>query len=192
MKKTNFKQGQPEIFPLEEIERQTPEKRFNLDRSIDDLVGSLCDPIIVYPSPWMDTLPEEVKGQVPLDRMVLQMRYHKGDIKEMTATNAEALLYMYPASLEFPLNHDWAQIYIYLGSLVCGSMGREIPEDLKNTVLTSDQLRHLEGLKRWIYEKRVQARKARRRGERLDEKSQKQEEAESPVVQHAFDLGLEA
>ena len=24
---------------------------------IDDLVGALCDPIIVYPSPWKDDLP---------------------------------------------------------------------------------------------------------------------------------------
>ncbi len=183
---------QPGFFPPEEIERQAPEKRFNLDRAIDDLVGSLSDPIIVYPSPWKETLPEEILKQVPLDRMVLQMRYHKGDIKEMTATDTEALLYMYPASLEFPLDHDWAQIYIYLGSLVCGSMGREIPEDLNNTELTSYQMQKLEHLKRWIYDKRVQARKARRRGERINEKSQEQEETGPPVVQHTFDLGLEA
>lgn len=158
-----------------------------LENWISELVGTLTDPIVVYPSPWMDTLPEDVKNQIPLERLVLQMRYHKGDIKEMTATDAEALIYMYPASLEFPLNETWSQIYVYLGAKVCGRMGREIPEDLKNTVLTSYQMDKLDHLKRWIYEARVKRRKEIERQGRKAEKEEKQRQAPK-VIQHAFKL----
>jgi len=157
-----------------------------LENWISELVGTLTDPIVVYPSPWMDTLPEAVKNQIPLERLVLQMRYHKGDIKEMTATDAEALIYMYPASLEFPFNETWAQIYIYLGGKVCGRMGREIPEEL-NTELTSYQMEKLDHLKRWIYEARVKRRNERERQERKAEKEEK-EKAAPKVIQHAFKL----
>lgn len=177
----------PGLKDFKDANLAAPKKKFDLDQAIEDLVGALCDPIIVYPSPWMDTLPKDVKDQIPLERLVLQMRYHKGDIKEMTATDAEALLYMYPACLEFPFNETWTQIYVYLGAKVCGRMGREIPEDLRNTELTSYQVDKLDHLKRWIYEARVKRRKEIERQGRKAEKEEK-EKAAPEVIQHAFNL----
>lgn len=190
---TKLKQNTPDMLQEagQEVERKGPEKGFNLDKSIEELVGSICDPIIAWPSPWMDTIPKDLKDRVPLERMILQMRYHKGDIREMTATDVEALIYMYPRSLEDPMGETWTQIYIYLGAKVCGGMGREVPEELSGVVLTSYQEQHLEDLKRFIYDRRVKARKERARGERLDTKSKEPEEKEPPVIQHTFDLGLE-
>ena len=154
---------------------------------ISDLAGNFTDPIIVYPSPWMETLPEDIKKQVPLERMLMQMRYHKGDIKEMTATDAEALLYMYPASLEFPFDRTWANIYIYLGAKVCGEMGRQVPDDLAFTVLDREEKRELDRLKKWIYERRVRYRKESERQGRKAEKEEKKK-ATPEVIQHAFKL----
>lgn len=185
----NKNQEQPAILDLDKIEKTEPVKKADVDRWIDDLVGSFCDPIIAYPSPWMDTIPEDLKKEVPLARMLLQMRYHAGQLKYMTATDVEALIYLYPASLEAPMGHDWSEIYIYLGAVVCGGMGRTVPDDLKDTKLSDYQLQELERLKRWIYEQRVKHRKARARGEKLEKKTQEQEEPEAEVVQHAFDLG---
>lgn len=176
---------------IEEVESLQQGKRFNLDKSIEELVGALCDSIIAFPSPWMDTIPDNLKKEVPLARMLLLMQYNSGIIEYMTATDVEALIYLYPRSLEAPMGHDWTEIYIHLGALVCGGMGRKVPDDLKETKLSKNQLEDLEHLKRWIYERRVIHRKSRRRGEKAEEKSRK--EKESPeVIQQTFDLGLES
>ena len=46
---------------------------------IDDLVGALCDPIIVYPSPWKDDLPDWIKPQITLERLIMNMKVmHEG------------------------------------------------------------------------------------------------------------------
>lgn len=152
---------------------------------ISELAGVFTDPIIVWPSPWMDTLPEAIKKEVPLQRLLMQMQFQAGAVEEMTATDAEALLYMYPASLEFPLNETWANIYVYLGAKVCGGMGRIVPDDLKETVLSENQKRELAHLKRWIYEHRVRWRREKDRGVRREEREEK-EKAAPKVIQHAF------
>lgn len=179
------------MLDLENIPAEEKLKHRNSEKEvagwIADLVGNFTDSIIVYPSPWMDTLPEDIKKQVPLERLLLQMQYHKGLIKEMTATDAEALLYLYPASLEFPFDETWTNIYIHLGAKVCGSMGREVPEDLKVRELTSYQEGKLEHLKRWIYEQRVKHRKEKERDVRREEKEER-EKAAPEVIQHAFKL----
>ena len=46
---------------------------------IGDLVGALCDPIIVYPSPWKEDLPDWVKPQITLERLIMNMKaMHEG------------------------------------------------------------------------------------------------------------------
>jgi hypothetical protein len=35
-----------------------------ISEQVDALVGALMDPIIVFTSPWMDTLPEWIKGEI--------------------------------------------------------------------------------------------------------------------------------
>jgi len=48
---------------------------------IDDLIGALCDPIIVYPSPWKDDLPDWIKPQITLERLVMNMKsMHAGGV----------------------------------------------------------------------------------------------------------------
>ena len=33
---------------------------------IEEMVGALFDPLIVWPSPWQDTIPENLKKELPL------------------------------------------------------------------------------------------------------------------------------
>ena len=129
-----------------------------IDRQIDALVGAITDPIIVFTSPWMDTLPEWIKGEVKLQRLAQLM---KGE--EEVATDAEALAYMYPRALEAPLDPDWTGIYLYLGSRV---MRDRMPDDIRKDSLNDYQMGLLMELKRWIYRQRVKARKERGRAER--------------------------
>jgi len=141
-----------------------------LEKGISDIVGVFTDPIIVYPSGWEDTMPEWIKSRITLDRLFMNMKALKGE--EMTGTDSEALAYMYPASLAFPLSHDWAQIYLYLASKVCPLEGKEVPEDIKVDKLDRNQMDDLNRLKAWIYRKRIDARLDRDRTERREKKEE--------------------
>ena len=158
----------------------TTEKQ--LDKGISDIVGVFCDPIIVYPSGWEDTMPDWIKSRIPLDRLCMNMKALKGE--EMTGTDSEALAYMYPASLAFPLSHDWAQVYLYLASKVCPLEGKEVPEDIKVDKLDRNQLDDLNRLKAWIYRKRIDARLNRDRAARRENKEEEaaRREAAQPAL----------
>lgn len=135
-----------------------------IDKQIDALVGALADPIIVFTSPWMDTLPEWIKGEVKMQRLAQLM---KGE--EEVATDAEALAYMYPRALEAPLDSDWTEIYLYLGTQV---VRHNIPDDIRKDSLSDYQMGLLMELKRWIYRQRVKAREERGRAERRKAKAE--------------------
>lgn len=184
--------GNPDIFEAagQEVEKRSPEKRFNLDRSIEDLVGSICDPIIAYPSPWMDTIPQSLKQQITTDRLIEQMVAHREN-REPTGTDSEALAYLYPASLEAPMDHDWTEIYLYLGARVVKSQGGEVPDDINVRTLNRQQDEDLRRLKAWIYDRRRKHRTEKAkdiRKERLaNEKQEKQDESPEDL-QSVFDL----
>ena len=139
-----------------------------MEKGISDMVGVFTDPIIAYPGGWMDTIPEKVKQQITIERLVMCMRAARGE--EPTGTDAEALAYMYPASLEFPMDHDWSQIYLYLGTKVMSGAGTKMPEDIRVESLNDDQMRDLNRLKAWIYKKRIEVRLDRERAERRQKK----------------------
>ncbi|MDD4986280.1 MAG: hypothetical protein PHQ43_10935, partial [Dehalococcoidales bacterium] len=58
----------------------------NMDSMVDDLVGTLTDPIIVYPGGWGDSLPEWLKNAITLERLTENMKVAKGE--QSTGTNA--------------------------------------------------------------------------------------------------------
>jgi hypothetical protein len=142
-----------------------------VDTQIDDLVGALTDPIIVWPSPWQDTLPEWIKPAITIERLVENMKALKGETP--TATDAEVLAYMYPRSLEAPLGSDWTHIYLYISTkVVARHKQSDIPEDIKVDSLNDYQAGLLRYLKDWIYEHRIKVRKERRRAERREAKAE--------------------
>lgn len=142
-----------------------------IDNQIDDLVGALTDPIIVWPSPWQDTLPEWIKPAITMERLMENMKALKGE--RPTATDAEVLAYIYPRALEAPMDSDWTQIYLYVAAKVMSqAKGTAIPDDIKVESLTKDQLRDLQELKDWIYRHRVKVRQERRRAQRREAKAE--------------------
>ena len=59
------------------------------DNRINELVGALTDPIIVFPGGWGDTLPEWLKTAITLERLEMTMSELKGE--DPTGTDAETL-----------------------------------------------------------------------------------------------------
>ena len=140
------------------------------DGWIDDLVGALCDPIIVYPSGWQDTLPDWIKPQITLERLIMNMKV----IKEggVPVGDTEALAYIYPRTMEAPMSEQWYRIYMYVFNKAMKFKKVEVPEDLKSETLSDYDMHQLDDLKRWIYDRRVKNRKEKQRGERRQAKEE--------------------
>jgi hypothetical protein len=138
-------------------------------KAVDDLVGVFYDPVIMFTSAWMDTLPEWIKPEITTQRL-LHLIKHKDDMsttEAQMATDIEAMAYMYPASLEFPLNYHWTQVYLYLTTKCLERTGKKIPDDVRVDKLRPDELRERFTLKSWLYKKRIEERKRRIRAEKL-------------------------
>ena len=156
-----------------------------VDGWIDDLVGALCDPIIVYPSGWQDTLPDWIKPQITLERLIMNMKV----IKEggVPVGDTEALAYIYPRTMEAPMSEQWFRIYMYVFNQAMKFKKTEVPEDLKSETLSDYDMHQLDDLKRWIYDRRVKNRKEKQRGERLQAKGEaKAKELATVPVQPSF------
>ena len=149
-----------------------------IEKGVSEIVGVLTDPIVVHRGGWMDIVPDWLKQAIQLERLTENVRALKeGD---MTGSDAEACAYLHTASLEFPLDHDWTEIYLYVAGKVyerhrTKESGARMPEDIRVESLTRDQERDLARLKHWIYEKRVADRQERARGERRERREQEAE-----------------
>jgi hypothetical protein len=148
------------------------------DGWISDLVGSLTDPIIVMPGGWGDTLPDWIRQEITVERMVENVKAIKNE--ELMGTDAEVVAYLYTASLEAPMDSDWVEIYLYMASKVMKRHTKqEMPADMRVIEkLTRNQEDDLLRFKRWLYETRVSARQERDRSKRREHKDQKKQRKE--------------
>jgi hypothetical protein len=147
------------------------EGKLNTDDWVESMVDVFTAPLIVYPSGWEDTLPDWIKSEVTLQRLIRLMKGNDG-----LATDVEALAYMYPRTLEAPLDHDWMQIYMYLATKAMGSRlsGKEaeIPADIKVERLDPYLESKLIELKRWIRERQRKALAERRKADNRQEREE--------------------
>jgi len=146
-----------------------------MEKGISDIVGVFTDPILVFPGGWGDSLPEWIKPAITMERLMENMKALKGE--EMTGTDAEACAYLMTASLTFPFDHDWTKIYLYIAGKTYSrwrtkESGVEMPEDIRVESLNDEQMRDLNRLKAWIYEKRKTARLDRDRAERRQKREE--------------------
>lgn len=131
-----------------------------------ETVCALTDPIIVFPAQgWEDDLPEPLRKRLPIDRLAHVMMAIDGKEPWDECTDVEALLYMYPRTMLSSLSEQWVRIYLYLGTT---AMGEAIPADIRQGELSKYDMGELRKLKRWIQEKKLQARKDRERKTRVE------------------------
>ncbi len=151
----------------------------NMDSMVDDLVGTLTDPIIVYPGGWGDNLPEWLKNAITLERLTENMNTTNGE--QPTGTDAEACAYLNTASLTVPMDNDWSQIYLYVaGKTYTRWRKGEMPKDIRVDSLTNQQMADLNRLKEWLYLRRTTA---RQESERAERRQQKEEEVDKRKVE---------
>lgn len=155
----------------------------NIDVMIDDLVGTLTDPIIVYPGGWGDSLPEWLKNAVTLERLTENTKATKGELP--TGTDAEACAYLNIASLTMPIDSDWSQIYLYVaGKTYTRWRKSEMPNDIRVESLNEQQMADLNRLKEWLCHRRTTARREQEWAERRQQKDEEvaRRESEQPAL----------
>lgn len=123
-------------------------------RAIRDILHAVAGPIVVANVGWGETLPDWIKDQIKLERLVQNMKRVKGE-KIDEATDAEALAYFYTASLRSPISHDYAELYMHTFSKYQKLPGIPSPE------LNDYQLGLLADLKRKIYKSSMKSAKQR-------------------------------
>ena len=155
----------------------------NVNSMVDDLVGTLTDPIIVYPGGWGDSLPEWLKNAITLERLTENMKETKGG--QPTGTDAEACAYLNTASLTMPMDSDWSQIYLYVAGKTYTRWSKsEMPDDIRVDSLNNQQMADLNRLKGWLYQRRTAARQELERAVRRQRKEEgvAKREAEQPAL----------
>jgi hypothetical protein len=160
---TNVKPAKDHQQALFDIQQ----KSVSLQKSIDEIVGALADPLIVPKSAWAATIPAWLRQHITFARLIDLMKT-KGDIS--MATDAEACAYLMPLTLDAPFDREWAEIYLYVSTKTCRAVGKEVPADVAVENLDKYSMDELTRLKCWIYQKRLQHRKARQRAERTERK----------------------
>lgn len=149
------------------------------EKWISDLVGALFDPIVVHQGGWMDMTPDWLKAAIKMERLIEVARAAKDG--DMTGTDAEACAYLCTASLEFPFDSDWTQIYMYVFTKVYGGHRTKdskvtVPDDIRVESLNNQQMGDLRRLKAWIYQTRTRYRLEKDRAVRREKREEEKEE----------------
>lgn len=131
-----------------------------VERQLKLLVRAIAAPIILWKGAWMDSVPKWLLDYIQIDRMITLMK----DGYDGMATDAEALAYMMPRTLEAPMYHEWVKIYCYLATKVMKqAKGAIVPKDVAVEELDKYEQQELNMLKRWIWERQDKALRERRR-----------------------------
>jgi hypothetical protein len=125
------------------------------DQFMLDTMDMLSAPIITYaPQWWQGGVPMKLEPKIKMDRMMYAM------MKKEEATDSEVVGYLNTAASEFPLHHDWYEIYMDCFTKVFPEMGKQI--DPEHRPLSEYRRTHLlNPLKKWLYKKRREIMKQR-------------------------------
>jgi len=153
-----------------------------IEKQIDEMVGALTDPIVVYPGGWMDVVPENLKSDITIHRLAQLMKGEEG-----LATWPEVCAYLMTVTLEFPVASEWVNIYMYALTQYKGDM---VPKDIRQDRLGDYEMGLLNDFRRWIYERRLKERKRRQHTERLKETACKRQEKAKKVAHEPGQMAL--
>ena len=148
----------PEPAPAPESPARAKELEMDdkLDSSIDDFITEMMRPKIHWPSPWAEDEPQCLKDSIVMDRLLQLMKEGRTGM----ATYSEVVFYMFPLTMDAPLDHDWVQIYTWCGDK---AMPGKMPEGVAPESLSEYQQGMLGKLRRWIWETSVKALKGEAR-----------------------------
>lgn len=154
------------LFAIEPVVKNKQERHEKHD-CVLDIMDALTAPILTHSSAWIDAIPKRLLDLIPLARLMSIMR------GERMATLEETTAFIMTRTFDAPMDHDWANIYCWLGCTVSeqhwnGDHWKEIMHDQKD--LSQYQMGLLKQLRIWIYERRRKIVKSRMKGEEPQQK----------------------
>lgn len=154
-----------------------------IEKQIDELVGVFTDPLIVYPGGWADSLPENIKADITTHRLIQLMKKEE----EGLASWPEVCAYMFTVTLCHSVHSEWVNIYMYAMTQYKGDL---MPKDIRHDELSDYEMGLLTDFRRWIYDRRLKARKEKQRAERLKDAAGKHKEKDERRVQPQPQMAL--
>lgn len=132
-----------------------------------ELLFSMFERPMVYDAMgrgWEETLPDWVKQEVTLERLIQVMKGEEGE-----ATDAEVIAYLYTANLARPIGHEMTNVYCHLVSKLMKAKGKDVSE-IDHPTLGPDEERELKDLRRDIWNSGMRHSEEKRRKRHREEK----------------------
>ena len=114
---------------------------------VDELerqIKRMFAPIVVFTG-CEDFVTEEMKARIHIERLLTPF--------EKSATDYEAMVYLFTASLAVPFSERWYNIYTFLFSKYYPEQAKRIGVYREN--ISESEKRELSRLKKWIYQKQM-------------------------------------
>lgn len=118
-------------------------------RRMFQMMAELFTRSIIGHTAWADTITEEQKQRIQIERLK-QIKQANGE-KITEATDYEAMVYISTASLATPLSHSWFNIYAFLFRKFYPKKVDQIFEKHEGQKLELIETRDLKKLKAWLY-----------------------------------------
>lgn len=126
-----------------------------VEKDFVDGMLSIFRPKIVWPGYEGMPIPEQIKTQILIERLILARN------NEKLATETEALWYLSTASLVAPMDNNWYNIFMYLSRRYLTRTKKELPDFLKENIILDEYVEEpeLHRLRQWLYNKGMEATK---------------------------------
>jgi hypothetical protein len=150
---------------------------FKVEQAIEDAVGALCDPIIVWPG-YERSLPQNLCDDIILHRLIQNLKGETG-----VASWPEVCAYLMTTSLEHPFNRDWTEIYEYAFAQYVGP--DRIPKGSLTYLKTElDRQQEIELLRfrEWLWKTRRKVTHSRIKSRKKEGKTELEVEAQEAQI----------
>ena len=141
--------------PLPKQKKTVKSYKKQTDDFVFNFMDCLTSPIIVFKSAWQDTIPKDILKNIKLSRLLCSMQ------QEEMASLTETLAYIMPRTYEAPMPTEWVNIYTWLGLKYAtqfqNSNQLNAMTEIAPSELSEYEMRLLNNLRRWIYNKRRKA-----------------------------------
>ena len=140
------KEQQLDLFGNQELSKRERDKE---SKKFVESLMSIFRPKIVMPHYIDMPIPENIHTQILIERLILARN------QERLATETETLWYLSTASLMFPLDNNWYNIFMYLTRRWLIKTKKELPDFLKENIVLEKYMEENElyKLRAWIYRK---------------------------------------
>lgn len=139
--------------PVEKLSSKEEEK------FVFEFMDTLTAPIITFSEEWASAIPERLKRDITLSRLIGKMQ------NEELSTIPETVAYIITRTFIAPLSHEWTNVYLWCSAQYMQQYRKKSDEDLTEIKYPAQLSRHEESLLKrlrvWIFEKRREVVKQR-------------------------------